>query len=175
MPGFPVLHYLLEQAKTHVHWVSDTTNLLILSFPLLLLPSIFLSIKVFSSESGLCISGQSIGASVSASVLPMNIQHAHTHKKNTSKMLTPTTIWMSFKNIILNNNKKNRYRKMSPGNILYASLYMKYSNGQSSSMMIEIRKQLPLWAGRQRSTGKGYEGNFRGDWKRFMSRPWLRW
>ena len=23
MPGFPVLHYLLEFAQTHVHWVSD--------------------------------------------------------------------------------------------------------------------------------------------------------
>ena len=23
-PGFPVLHYLLELAQTHVHWVSDT-------------------------------------------------------------------------------------------------------------------------------------------------------
>ena len=23
MPGFPVLHYLLELAQTHVHWVSD--------------------------------------------------------------------------------------------------------------------------------------------------------
>ena len=24
MPGFPVLHYLLEFAQTHVHWVNDT-------------------------------------------------------------------------------------------------------------------------------------------------------
>ena len=40
--------------------------------PLLLLPSIFPSIRVFSNESALCIGGQSIGAS--ASVLPMNIQ-----------------------------------------------------------------------------------------------------
>ena len=24
MPGFPVLHHLLELAQTHVHWVSDT-------------------------------------------------------------------------------------------------------------------------------------------------------
>ena len=23
MPGFPLLHYLLEFAPTHVHWVSD--------------------------------------------------------------------------------------------------------------------------------------------------------
>ena len=41
---------------------------------LILLPSIFPSIRVFSSESVLCIGGQSIGDSVSASVFPMNIQ-----------------------------------------------------------------------------------------------------
>ena len=42
--------------------------------PPLLLPSIFPSIRVFSSDLALCISGQSIGASASASVLPMNSQ-----------------------------------------------------------------------------------------------------
>ena len=26
MPGFPVLHYLLKFAQTHVHWVSDATQ-----------------------------------------------------------------------------------------------------------------------------------------------------
>jgi len=26
VPGFPVLHYLLEFAQTHVHWVSDVTQ-----------------------------------------------------------------------------------------------------------------------------------------------------
>ena len=26
MPGFPVLHYLLESAQTHVHCVSDATQ-----------------------------------------------------------------------------------------------------------------------------------------------------
>ena len=45
------------------------SNHLILYCPLLLLPSIFPSIRVFSNELALC---QSIGAS--ASVLPMNIQ-----------------------------------------------------------------------------------------------------
>ena len=47
---------------------------LILRRPILLLPSIFPSIRVFSNESVFCIGGQSIGASASASVLPMNIQ-----------------------------------------------------------------------------------------------------
>ena len=49
------------------------SNHLILCHPLLLLPSIFPSIKVFSNESALCIRGQSTGVSASASVLPMNI------------------------------------------------------------------------------------------------------
>ena len=46
---------------------------LILCRPLLLL-STFPSIRVFSNESALPKSGQSIGASASASILPMNLQ-----------------------------------------------------------------------------------------------------
>ena len=48
------------------------SNHLILCHPLLLLPSIFPSVRVFSKESVLCI--RWIGLSASASVLPMNIQ-----------------------------------------------------------------------------------------------------
>ena len=51
------------------------SNHLILCHPFLLLPSVFPSIKVFSNESVLHISGQSIGVSASASVIPMNIQN----------------------------------------------------------------------------------------------------
>ena len=47
---------------------------LILCRPLLLLPSIFLSIRVFSSESALHIRLQRIGAAASPSVFSMNIQ-----------------------------------------------------------------------------------------------------
>jgi len=54
MPGLPVYHQLPEFAQTHVHWVGDT-NHLILCHPLLLLPSIFPSVRVFSNESVLCI------------------------------------------------------------------------------------------------------------------------
>ena len=50
------------------------SNHLILCPPLLVLPSIFPSIRVFSNESALCIGGQSIRVSASASVFPMNIQ-----------------------------------------------------------------------------------------------------
>ena len=55
MQGFPVVCYLLEFAQTHVLWVSDAFNHLILCHPLLLLPSIFPSIRVFSSELALRI------------------------------------------------------------------------------------------------------------------------
>ena len=49
-PGSPVHHQLLEPAQTHVHWVGDAIQYLILCRPLLL-PLIFPSIRVFSSES----------------------------------------------------------------------------------------------------------------------------
>ena len=49
------------------------SNYLILCHPLLL-PSIFPNIRVFSNESTLRISWQSIGVSASTSVLPMNTQ-----------------------------------------------------------------------------------------------------
>ena len=51
----PCRHYLLEFAQTHVHWVNDASNHLILCCPLLLLPSIFPSFKVFSNEVALHI------------------------------------------------------------------------------------------------------------------------
>ena len=54
-PGFPVHHQLLELAQTHVYWLVMPSNHLILCHPLLLLPSIFPSIRVFSNESVLPI------------------------------------------------------------------------------------------------------------------------
>ena len=48
------------------------SNHLIFCCPLLLLSSVFSSIRVFSNESAL--GSQSIGGSTSASILPMNIQ-----------------------------------------------------------------------------------------------------
>ena len=48
--GFPIHYQLLELAQTHVHQVGDAIHHLILCRPLLLLPSIFSSIKVFSNE-----------------------------------------------------------------------------------------------------------------------------
>ena len=46
MPGFPVLHCLLEFAQTHVHWVGDAIQPSHPRHPLLLLPSIFPRIRV---------------------------------------------------------------------------------------------------------------------------------
>ena len=46
MPGSSVLHYLPKFAQIHVHWIGDAIYL-ILCGPLLLLPSVFLSIGIF--------------------------------------------------------------------------------------------------------------------------------
>ena len=54
-PGFPVLHYLLELLKLTFIVSMMPSNILILCWLLLLLPSIFPSIRVFSNESVLWI------------------------------------------------------------------------------------------------------------------------
>ena len=69
-PGFPVLRHFPEFAQTHVHWVDDAiqpSHLL----PLLLLPSIFPSTRVFSNESVLRI-GWPKDWSFSFSISPSN-------------------------------------------------------------------------------------------------------
>ena len=71
--GFLVLHYLLESAQVHVHWVDDAIQ------PSHPLSSPSPAFKLFRHQSfqmsQLFISGgQSTGASASASVLSMNIQ-----------------------------------------------------------------------------------------------------
>ena len=83
MPGFPVVHYLPELVQLIFIELVMPSNHLILCCPLLLLPSIFPSIKVFSNESGLPGSGQSIGASASATVL--HLIHLVIHSVNNSK------------------------------------------------------------------------------------------
>ena len=52
-PGLPVHHQLPEFTQTHVHRVSDAISHLTLCRPLLLLPPIPPSIRVFSNESTL--------------------------------------------------------------------------------------------------------------------------
>ena len=55
MPGFPVHHQLPELAQTYIHRVGDAIQPSHLLCPLLLLPSIFPSIRVFSNGSALHI------------------------------------------------------------------------------------------------------------------------
>ena len=73
-PGFPAHHQLPKLAQTHVNRIGDTIQPTNSCCPLLLLPSIFPSIRVFSNESVLHIRWPKFRDSASASVLPMNIQ-----------------------------------------------------------------------------------------------------
>ena len=57
-----------------VESVMSSNHLVLCHRPLLLLPSIFPSIRVFSNKSALCIRCQRIGVSALTPVLPMNIQ-----------------------------------------------------------------------------------------------------
>ena len=68
MSDFHLLHCLMSILSEML------SNRLILCHPLLLLPSIFPSIRVFSNKSALRIRWPKYWVSASASVLPMNIQ-----------------------------------------------------------------------------------------------------
>ena len=75
MPGFPVHHQLLQLAQTHVHRVSDviptiSSSVVPFSSRLQSFPASgsFLMSQLFTSD------GRRIGASASASVLPVYIQ-----------------------------------------------------------------------------------------------------
>ena len=73
-PGLPILHHLPKLAQVHIHWVSDAIQP---SHPLSF-PSPALNLSSTSGTSPvswlLASSGQNIGASISASILPVNIQ-----------------------------------------------------------------------------------------------------
>ena len=71
MPGSSILHYLLEFAQIHVHWVSDA---ILPSLPPLAPFFCLQSFPAFESFPMSWLIASVIGASASASVLPMNIQ-----------------------------------------------------------------------------------------------------
>ena len=73
MPGFPILHYLLEVAQTMSIKLVMPSDHLILCCPLLLLPSIPPASGSFPVSQLFACGGQSIGVSASASLLPMRI------------------------------------------------------------------------------------------------------
>ena len=74
MPGLPVHHQPAGPPKPMCIESVMPSSHLILCRPLLLLPSIFPNIRVFSNESALRIRWPSIGVSASTSVFPMNTQ-----------------------------------------------------------------------------------------------------
>ena len=100
-PGFPVLYYLLDFVQTHVLWISDAIQPSLLCRPLLLLSSIFPSIRIFSNESALCTLVQSIRPWASAAYLPMNIQVVSFRidwfdlltVQGLSRVISRTTVW----------------------------------------------------------------------------------
>ena len=73
MPGFPVLHCLLEFAQTHVHWVNGIIHPSFVT-PVSSCPQSFPASGSFPMSWLFASGGQSIGASTLALVLPMNIQ-----------------------------------------------------------------------------------------------------
>ena len=103
LPGFPVLCYLLEFTPIHVQWVGDAIQpshpllpSFLFVFDLYRHQSFFKSINSFTSG------GQSTRASVSASVLPMNIQCwfpleltdlIFLLSKGLSRVFSSTTVW----------------------------------------------------------------------------------
>ena len=74
MPGFPVLHHLLELTQTHVHWVGDAIQPSRHVIPFSSCPLSFPASQSHLTSQLFASCGQSTGASASASVLPMNIQ-----------------------------------------------------------------------------------------------------
>ena len=73
-PGLPVHYQLPEFTQTHVHWVSDAIQPLILCRPLFLLPPIPPSVRVFSNESTLRMRWPKYWSFSFSSVLPKNTQ-----------------------------------------------------------------------------------------------------
>ena len=106
-PDFPVFHYLLEFAQTHVHWFGDaiqpTTSSSVAPFSSC--PQSFPASGSFPINQLFTSGGQSIGASALASVLPMNIQGwfpvgltglISLLSKGLSRVFSSTTIWKHY-------------------------------------------------------------------------------
>ena len=74
-PVFPVFHHLPKFAQTHVHWVGDAIQTISSSvIPFSSCPLSLSASGSFPMSQLFKSGGQSIGASASASVLPVNIQ-----------------------------------------------------------------------------------------------------
>ena len=73
MPGFPVHDRFPELAQNHIHWVGDDIHL-ILCWPFSSCLQSFTASGYFPMSQFFASGGKSIGVSVSALVLPVNIQ-----------------------------------------------------------------------------------------------------
>ena len=71
-PGLPIHHQLLESTQTHVHWVGDAISSSVIPFSSC--PQSFPASGSFQMSQIFASGSQSIGASASTSVLPMNTQ-----------------------------------------------------------------------------------------------------
>ena len=74
MPGLPVHHQLPELTQPHVHQVGDAVQTFHPVIPFSSCPQSFPTSGSFPMSQYFSSGGQSIGASASASVLPLNIQ-----------------------------------------------------------------------------------------------------
>ena len=98
MAAFPVLHYLLEFAQTHVHWGDDAIQPPHSLHPLLLLPSVFPASGSFLMSRLFASSGQSIGASASPSneysaLISYKIDSISLVSKGLSRVFSSSTVW----------------------------------------------------------------------------------
>ena len=102
MPSFLVLHHLLEFAQTHIHESVMLSNHLILCHFFSSWLQFFPASGSFPVSQLFTSGGQSIRASASASVLPMNIQGwfllgltdlISLQSKGPSRVFSSTTIW----------------------------------------------------------------------------------
>ena len=101
-PGSSVLHRLLEFAQIHVHWVSDAYLTSSSAAPFSFCLKSFPASESFWMSQLFTSGGQSIGASASALVLPINIQGwflvgltglISLQSKGLSRVFSSTTIW----------------------------------------------------------------------------------
>ena len=111
-PGFPVHYQLQESTQTHVHRVGDAippshpiesvmpSHHLILCRPLLLLPSIFPSIRVFSKATPSSPPRPHVSASLSVPVLGCDALLTLISLFYPAHLITPTGSLLRFKSLI---------------------------------------------------------------------------
>ena len=96
-PGCPALHHLPELAQTHVHWVSEAIQPAHPVIPFSSCLQSFPASGSFQMSWLFASDGQNIGASASASVLPVNIPLEWTgwislQSKGLSRVFSNTTV-----------------------------------------------------------------------------------